>query len=257
MDKLWIGCASPNFRLGRGGARPEAIVIHIIVGSLRSADNTFRHPALDDPRSAHYGVGKDGSVHTYVAEENTAFHAGRRDGVTAPFVRDRPNMNPNSYTVGIEHEGFPNDPWPDAQFEASAALVAEVANRWEIPVTRERILMHREIRTSKSCPGSWLKIDRLVGRARTLAGQAVNPAVTVRVDEGYPRAVTAIARVNLRAGLPSTTAPILSVLPLGLMLTATAIVKGEKVGASTDWWCEVNSGSSYFWAGASDAALPA
>ena len=74
MQRNWIGCAADNFRKGRYGLEPKAIVIHVIVGSLESAGMTFR-----DPRSsvsAHYGVGKSGYVHQYVEEADTAFHAG-------------------------------------------------------------------------------------------------------------------------------------------------------------------------------------
>jgi N-acetyl-anhydromuramyl-L-alanine amidase AmpD len=119
MQRDWIGCAADNFRKGRHGFEPKAIVIHIIVGSLESAGMTFR-----DPRSsvsAHYGVGKSGRVHQFVEESDTAFHAGT---VVEPTWRlIDPNVNPNLYTVGIEHEGQPQDTWPDEQFQASAALV--------------------------------------------------------------------------------------------------------------------------------------
>jgi N-acetyl-anhydromuramyl-L-alanine amidase AmpD len=101
MQRDWIGCAADNFRKGRHGFEPRAIVIHIIVGSLESAGMTFR-----DPRSsvsAHYGVGKSGRVHQFVEETDTAFHAGT---VVEPTWRliER-NVNPNLYTIGIEQRG--------------------------------------------------------------------------------------------------------------------------------------------------------
>ena len=149
QEREWIGCDADNFRKGRHGFEPKAIVIHVIVGSLESAGLTFL-----DPRSsvsAHYGVGKSGRVHQFVEEADTAFHAGT---VVEPTWRlIDPKINPNLYTVGIEHEGQPQDTWPDEQFRASAALVREIAGRWNITLDRDHIIMHREIRASKMCPG--------------------------------------------------------------------------------------------------------
>ena len=160
MPPEWIGCAAGNFHKGRHGLIPKAIVIHIVVGSLESAGLTF-----GDPRSsvsAHYGVGKSGRVHQFVQEADTAYHAGI---VVRPSWRLlEPGINPNFYTIGIEHEGQPQDLWPDEQYSASAALVREIAERWKIPLDREHIIMHREIRASKSCPGS-VEMGRLIEEA--------------------------------------------------------------------------------------------
>jgi len=254
MQITWIGCAAPNFRKGRAGHTPEAIVIHIVVGSLRSCDNTFLNPSLDVRRSAHYGVGRDGRVHQYVADEDTAFHAGIRDREVAPIVKERPTLNPNLFTIGIEHEGFPGDPWPDAQFAASAALVADVARRWGIPVDRRHVILHREIRASKTCPGSWVDIDQLVARAA--AGPALMGAAPERVTAGFPRDVRLRTRVNLRSGRPSTVAPIVVVLPAGGTVQVSALVRGGAVASGTSWWCEVDGGTRFCWAGACDVELP-
>jgi len=164
MQCDWIGAAAENFRKGRHGLEPKAIVIHIIVGPLESAGLTFR-----DPRSsvsAHYGVGKSGSVHQFVQETDTAFHAGIVVRPTWKLID--PAVHPNFYTVGVEHEGQPQDAWPDEQYHASAALVREIAGRWKIPLDRDHIIMHREIRASKTCPGS-ADIDRII---REAAGSA-------------------------------------------------------------------------------------
>jgi N-acetylmuramoyl-L-alanine amidase len=160
MQREWIGCAADNYRKGRHGFEPGAIVIHIIVGSLENAGLTFRGPR--SAVSAHYGVGKSGRVHQFVAETDTAFHAGT---VVEPTWRlIDPNVNPNLYAVGIEHEGQPQDTCPDEQYQASAALVREVAERWKIALDRDHIIMHREIRASKTCPGA-LDMDRLIREA--------------------------------------------------------------------------------------------
>jgi N-acetylmuramoyl-L-alanine amidase len=168
MNPEWIGCSPHNFRPGRlVGYRPELIVIHVIAGSLLSADRWFNNP--DASVSAHYGVGHDGRVHQYVAESDTAFHAGIVVNPDCELVMSRPNMNPNYYAIGIEHEGQPGDPWTDAQAAASAALIAAVAQRWDIPIDKQHVVQHHEIRASKSCPGSQEKVGVLIARAQALA----------------------------------------------------------------------------------------
>src|SRR5262249_852030 len=120
MDIRKQPCAPENFRSGRPpGMRPEAIVVHISTGTLASADDWFNDPQAKV--SAHYIVGKSGVIHQYVEENDTAFHAGT---VVQPSWRlIKPKVNPNYYTIGIEHEGKEDDVWPDVQIATSAALI--------------------------------------------------------------------------------------------------------------------------------------
>src|SRR4051812_40063998 len=90
--------ATPNAHDGRGGHRPEAVVLHTTVGSFESAVHWFAQPASGV--SAHYLVGLDGRIGVFVAEEDTARHAGRVLRPTAPFVAD--GIDPNEITIGIE-----------------------------------------------------------------------------------------------------------------------------------------------------------
>jgi N-acetyl-anhydromuramyl-L-alanine amidase AmpD len=61
---------SPNFWVGRKGYRPEAIVIHIMDGTLIGTDSWFANHTSQV--SAHYGIGKNGEIHQYVQENDTA-----------------------------------------------------------------------------------------------------------------------------------------------------------------------------------------
>ena len=241
MQRDWIGCATDNFRKGRYGFEPKAIVIHIIVGSLESAGMTFR-----DPRSsvsAHYGVGKSGCLHQYVEEADTAFHAGIVVDPTWRLID--PNSNPNLYTVGIEHEGQPQDTWPDEQFRASAALVREIAGRWKIALDRDHIIMHREIRASKTCPGS-VDMERLIREAACSLVPAVNSTWYLR----------AAMKVNVRRGLPATSAAISSVIPAGSEFEAAGFTaRGEPVNGNACWY--ETPAHDYVWAGATDKPNPA
>ncbi len=150
MQPLWIGCAPVNYREGRPfGLQPEAIVIHIMDGSFAAGESVFADPTTQ--KSAHYGISREGVVHQYVHEGDTAFHAGIVVEPTWDLLK--PGVNPNFYTVGIEHEGLAIDVWTEAQMEASAALVEQIGTRWGILLDGEHVIRHHQIRATKTCPG--------------------------------------------------------------------------------------------------------
>ncbi|MDP3795072.1 MAG: peptidoglycan recognition family protein [bacterium] len=161
MAVIWKG--TPNYSVGRRGYRPEAIVIHIMAGTLTGTDAWFANPASQV--SAHYGIGKNGEMHQYVKEEDTAQHAGVVDKPSWTLIK--PGINPNLYTVGLEHEGQPTDVWTQAMKAASAETIRAVAQRWQIPIDRNHIVGHYQIRASKpNCPAVDKRIiDELIALA--------------------------------------------------------------------------------------------
>jgi N-acetyl-anhydromuramyl-L-alanine amidase AmpD len=239
MDKTFIGCAAVNFRPGRPLTfKPEAIVIHIAVGSLHSVDAQFNDP--NSSVSAHYCVAKSGQVHQYVHETDTAFHAGIVVNPTWPLLK--PGINPNFYTIGIEHEGLPGDIWPDAQIDTSAALVGEIAQRWNIPLDDLHVIRHHQIRASKTCPGSFITIAKILERV-----PAVSPAAPARV-------VQTITNLNLRAGSPSIAAPVLRVIPAQTSVSVSDPVTGDEVAGNPIWYPDGNG--NFLWAGGTDTPNP-
>jgi len=155
----WIG--SPNFTKGREGKSIDRVVLHWIVGKLESADVTFQNTTRNT--SAHYGIGDD-EVHQYVKEENTAHHAG----VWAMNLR----------SIGIEHEGGPDLPISDLTYATSSQLLADICTRHQIPLDREHIIKHNEVRATQ-CPGT-LDIDRIIRDAKKLLEA---PVFTVGVTD--------------------------------------------------------------------------
>src|SRR5215470_11324432 len=134
---VWIGCPSSNFHRGRAfGFHPAAIVIHCMDGSFGAGESVFSDPTTQ--KSAHYGISKQGAVHQYVDENDTAFHAGIVVNPTWELLK--PNVNPNLYTIGIEHEALATDVWTAEQLEASAALVLQIAARWGIALDAKHVI---------------------------------------------------------------------------------------------------------------------
>src|SRR3990167_7804699 len=107
MDIKWIGANASNYGIGRAGNKIDKIVLHWIVGKLSAADVTFQNP--DRIASAHYGIGNN-TIHQYVKEENTAYHAG--------------NLTVNRQSIGIEHEGGPDLSISEDTYKTSIQLVA-------------------------------------------------------------------------------------------------------------------------------------
>jgi len=240
----WVG--TPNRRKGRDGFRPEAVVIHIMEGSLASADSWFQAP--ESQVSAHYGIGKDGTIHQYVGETDTAFHAGR---VWKPeWSSIKTGVNPNLYTIGIEHEGKGESLWPEAMYRASATLIADVCTRWSIPIDRDHIVGHREIYGRKTCPNHVVDFNRLIALARTVA---------TRPDRFnfIPQAGTVRARtsLNVRRGAPTTAAPpVRTAQPNESLDYVGWSSNGMSVNGNSHWYRDEDG--NYFWAGATSRPTP-
>jgi hypothetical protein len=169
-------CAKGNFRHGRpAGIKVDMITIHVTEGSAASVRNWFNNPAAEV--SAHYMVTKAGEIDQFVDEDDTAFHNGRVFTPTAPLVLERPNVNPNAYSIGIEHEGDGKSDLTPAQRAASAQLIADISARRKIPIDQRHVVGHRQVYAKKSCPG---KIDvhalLVVALAATVA--PVPPSLT-------------------------------------------------------------------------------
>ena len=185
-----------NFTAGRAGHRPGWIVIHTTDGTARGALGWFANP--DSGVSAHYLVELDGSVTQLVAEEDAAHHAGAGP---AELAGRFPTPEPNLHTVGIEFEDG-GDPLgvdrPAAQYEAGAALIAEVARRWAIPLDAEHVLGHRELNPHKTCPGN-LDLERLLDLARTAGAE---PAALAPEEAERPLLAVLLPARNAEDDLP-------------------------------------------------------
>ncbi|MCH7541552.1 N-acetylmuramoyl-L-alanine amidase [Patescibacteria group bacterium] len=154
-----------NWERGRDNIHKiEGVVIHIMQGSLEGTDQHFKtHVSL----SSHSGIGKDGETHTYVEAEDKAYHAGRINLPTWKHIKRNfwgGYINPNSYTYGIECEGYRGDKWVELQIEAIVVDILSIPKEllafgeW----TRDRIISHHEIAADKENMSDWC--DEIVKR---------------------------------------------------------------------------------------------
>ena len=239
----WVG--SPNRQKGRAGFKPEAVVVHIIEGTLASADSWFG--STRSQLSSHYGIGKTGEVHQYVGESDTAFHAGRV--YRSNWTGLKAGVNPNLYTIGIEHEGQGRSDWPEAMYTSSAKLIADVCTRWSIPIDREHVVGHREIYGRKTCPNDLVDLDRLITMARAAA---ISPnRFNFIPDEGSVRARTGL---NVRRA-PTTAADVTRKVVAGVELEFVGWTSnGMSVNGNPHWYR--GEDGNYFWAGATTRPVP-
>ncbi|MFJ9820556.1 N-acetylmuramoyl-L-alanine amidase [Streptomyces sp. NPDC101151] len=155
----WVAASPANYRRADrpDDYRVDRVVIHVTQGGYASAVKVFQDPAHG--AAAHYIVRKDGRITQLIRELDVAFHAGNREY--------------NEHSVGIEHEGFVEDPssFTEAMYAASARLTAAICGRYGIPADREHILGHVEVPgTDHTDPGrhwDWDRYLRLVRQART------------------------------------------------------------------------------------------
>lgn len=161
---------SVNFSKGRT-YKPLAIVIHTQVGSQGGTYNWFNNPAAQV--SAHYNVGLDGSIWQHVSEGDRAWAQGSVVSPSAPLVKQMGSVNPNEYCISIETEDKGNPAGvvrTNAQYDAVGWLIAEISKRYGIPVDTVHIIDHREIRSTKTCPGNFDSY-----RAMAIANAYLNP----------------------------------------------------------------------------------
>lgn len=103
---------------------------------------------------------RDGIIHQYVDEKDTAIHAGIVFKSTWPLLKTA--SSPNTFTIGIEHEGFGGDALTSAQETTSVQLIREICGRHQIPIDALHIIPHKKIRANKTCPGSGVDVARLI-----------------------------------------------------------------------------------------------
>jgi N-acetylmuramoyl-L-alanine amidase len=244
-----LNIPSPHHTSGRKKYRPEAIVIHIMEGTLSGTDSWFR-----DSRSkvsAHYGIGKKGEIHQYVSEMNTAWHAGRVNAPTWALIKSAGNglyINPNYYTIGIEHEGSEETDWTEEMYKASADLIKDISNRWNIPLDRNHIIGHNEIYSLKTCPGFKVDMNRLIVMAGGIANVPLvsTPADLKKVAEKGK--VTTKNRINIRSQ-PNTKLKPVHTLDRNVQLAYDGFTEeGEKINNNGKWFY-TNEGN-WFWSGA-------
>ncbi len=102
LNIKWV--PSPNYEVGREGKTAKYLVLHHSDGTLEAADATFQDTLR--ATSAHYGVARDGRIHQWVHETDTAWAVGVHEA--------------NLESISIEHEDLGTDSYTELQYKTSA-----------------------------------------------------------------------------------------------------------------------------------------
>lgn len=147
---------SPNYWFGNYSR--IAIVDHITAGLMTGCLDWMLNPT--SKASAHYLVTRAGEIYNLVDEFNTAWHAG---AVKKPSWPLYDGANPNWLTIGIEHEGLPDEPLTEEQYQATLWLHRQIIARWGIPVDEDHVIGHYRIDSVNrpNCPGPLFPWERL------------------------------------------------------------------------------------------------
>lgn len=181
---------SGNFETGRNGQIVKAVVLHIGEGPLSAFFPTFNSPARK--ASAHFTVGKQGEIEQYVSIKDTAYANGLRwdNGiwrnprgvqVTPVWQGLIPAVNPNYYTISIEHEGFFGEPWTEPMYLSNLKLLRWIRDETGLTYLHgDSLIGHSDFDNidRPNCPGPNAPFDRMLAdlnggdarRAALLAG---------------------------------------------------------------------------------------
>lgn len=146
---------SPNF-----GTRPEGTVIDTIVlhhtagDNLKGTVNWFRNP--ESQVSAHFTVGRDGSIVQHLSTYLRAWHAGKSIDALG-----RENVNDFSVGIEIDNEGDGKHPYPEAQLQAVEHLVSVLMRRFSIrQITSHEFIAEPQGRKVDPIDFPWDRMER-------------------------------------------------------------------------------------------------
>jgi hypothetical protein len=190
----WV--SSPNFGFpnvgdhGREGHAIAGIVLHGTAGGNPVTNGWFTSTASGV--SAHYVVDTDGTVFQCVLEDDAAYHAG----VVTPNSVYAAGINPNLFTIGIEHvrDRTNSSAIAPAQLVASVALIHDIMRR-RGPL---KLITHDEIDVGRVCPGPDFPLQQIIAAVTPAPQPAPDPDLSYFGQLGHtPSAESALYKFAL------------------------------------------------------------
>jgi N-acetyl-anhydromuramyl-L-alanine amidase AmpD len=180
LEVLWLRSAN-HTSSARGIKSVDRIVIHVTEGSFWGSVRWLRNHRSHG--SSHYVISRGGDIVQLVSTSDVAWHAGNR------WV--------NRHSIGIEHEGFSRrGGFTEAQYDASAQLVAYLAARAAMPLDRRHVIGHAEVphpsgrgvggADHHTDPGRKWDWKRYLALVRSHARNPVKPRYTRRIPTVAP-----------------------------------------------------------------------
>jgi N-acetyl-anhydromuramyl-L-alanine amidase AmpD len=223
----------------RSGSDIQYVVVHTTQGSYSGTISWFQNCYAQV--SAHYVVrSSDGEITQMVDEEDIGWHAG--------------NWTYNEQSIGIEHEGYVEDPdtwYTDEMYTASAALVVDILSRTSVIGDRNHIIGHVEVPgATHTDPGSgwdWTYYMALIEGSWVIAGDltGVVAAEDIFTGERIPGARVTVQETGEQVEVDEGGVFLFPDLPEG-EYTVTATADGYTEGSCTTtidatgtFWCSI------------------
>ena len=193
----------------------DRIVVHVTEGSFWGSVGWLRNRRSHG--SSHYVVSRRGEIVQLVSTSDVAWHAG--------------NRHVNRHSIGIEHEGWTRrGGFTNAQYRASARLVAYLAHRAGIPLDRKHVIGHDEVPSPNgrglggadhhTDPGRRWRWGRYLALVRRFAKDPVRPRYVKRLPTMPPAPPLPAAAAKPRTSV---------------------VVPGARLRGTAKWWSGIDA----------------
>ncbi len=118
----------------------SAVVVHY-TGTLSTEAAVTWMQRGDSHTSAHYVVGRDGTLIQMVADEAIAWHAGR--SAMDPHADPPKEVNVNEFSIGIMLVGTADSGFTDRQMASLYSLIEVLVSKYKIQP--DRVVGHRHV----------------------------------------------------------------------------------------------------------------
>lgn len=128
----WVPAAPTGYaHTPMPASQVRLVVVHVAEGSYDATVAWFRNRRSHV--ASHFVVARDGRVAQMVSTTRPAWHAGDR--------------YTNFHSIGVEHEGYTDVDGTvgDAEYRASARLVASLLKKYGLPADRRHVIGHAEV----------------------------------------------------------------------------------------------------------------
>jgi hypothetical protein len=139
----WVAAHPNNYIIGRDGGTVRYVLIHTTEGGYWGTIDWFSQANPYQASTQYVIQSSTGNITQMVSEANAAWHAG--------------NEHYSLNSIGIEHEGYVNNPgywYTEAMYRSSASLVCAIAKRYSIPVDQQHIIGHYQVPNPYAISGS-------------------------------------------------------------------------------------------------------
>ena len=147
---------SPNYGYpkgsnGRKGQKVIGVGVHITGAEWQSNYNWIMNPKANASYNAM--IKRDGSIVSFVQEENAAYSHGKIVKPNWPLLKS--GVNPNLYTLSVSRVGSNQNLWDPPQMDSTVRLILYWSKRWGFEPKWPYVFGHRHIDSVGRwfCPG--------------------------------------------------------------------------------------------------------